>query len=103
RARWAHTVAVIAHKRGQTYGAAMRRAVVACFLLIAIGCAMRPTGYVAARGSWATYGYSDGAEGGDDYSILVKANAATSDEQVAQLVLLRAAHLTLEKGGKRFI
>jgi len=80
----------------------MRRAVVACFLLIAIGCAMRPTGYVAARGSWATYGYSDGAEGGDDYSILVKANAATSDEQVAQLVLLRAAHLTLEKGGNRF-
>jgi len=49
------------------------------------------------------YGYSDSAEGGGDYSILVKANSATSDERVAQLVLLRAAHLTLEKGGKRFI
>jgi hypothetical protein len=80
----------------------MRRALVSCFLLIAIGCAMRPTGYVAANSSYATYGYSDSAEGSDDYSILVKANSATSDERVAQLVLLRAAHLTLERGGNRF-
>jgi hypothetical protein len=80
----------------------MRRALVSCLLFIAIGCAMRPTGYVAANGSYATYGYSDSAEGGDDYSILVKANPATSDERVAQLVPLRAAHLTLERGGNRF-
>jgi hypothetical protein len=80
----------------------MRRALVSCLLLIAIGCATGPTGYVAAHGSYATYGYSDSAEGGDDYSILVKANAATSNERVAQLVLLRAAHLTLERGGNRF-
>jgi len=64
---------------------------------------MRPTGYVVAKGSYSTYGYSDSAEGGDDYSILVKANSSTSDERVAQLVLLRAAHLTLEKGANRFI
>jgi hypothetical protein len=74
-----------------------------CLLLVATGCATRPTGYVAAKGSYSTYGYSDSAEGGDDYSILVKANSATSDERVAQLVLLRAAHLTLEKGANRFI
>lgn len=80
----------------------MRRALVSCLLLIAIGCATGPTGYVAANSSYATYGYSDSAEGGDDYSILVKANSATSDERVAQLALLRAAHLTLEKGGNRF-
>ncbi len=80
----------------------MCRALLSCLLLIAIGCAMRPTGYVAANSSYATYGYSDSAEGGDDYSILVKANSATSDERVAQLVLLRAAHLTLERGGNRF-
>lgn len=79
----------------------LRRALVTCLLLTAVGCALRPTGYVAA-GSYSTYGYSDSAEGGDDYSILVKANPATSDERVAQLVLLRAAHLTLEKGGHRF-
>jgi hypothetical protein len=80
----------------------MYRALLSCLLLIAIGCAMRPTGYVAANASYATYGYSDSAEGGDDYSILVKANSATSDERVAQLALLRAARLTLEKGGNRF-
>jgi hypothetical protein len=80
----------------------MRRALVSCLLLIALGCAAGPTGYVAANSSYATYGYSDSAEGGDDYSVLVKANSATSDERVAQLALLRAAHLTLEKGGNRF-
>jgi hypothetical protein len=80
----------------------MRRAFFSCLLLIAIGCAVRPTGYIAANASYATYGYSDSAEGGDDYSILVKANSATSDERVAQLALLRAAHLTLERGGNRF-
>jgi hypothetical protein len=80
-----------------------RRALVLCILLVAIGCATRPTGYVAAYGSYSTYGYSDSAEGGGDYSILVKANSATSAERVAQLVMLRAAHLTLEKGAYRFI
>jgi hypothetical protein len=78
------------------------RVIVLGFYLAVGGCAMRPTGYVAAKGSYSTYGYSDSAEGGDDYSVLVKANSATSDERVAQLVLLRAAHLTLEKGGNRF-
>ena len=64
---------------------------------------MRPTGYVAAKGGISPSGYSDSAEGAGDYSILVKANPATSNERVAQLVLLRAAHLTLEKGANRFI
>lgn len=83
--------------------ATARRALVLCLLLVATGCATRPTGYVAAKGSYSAYGYSDSAEGGGDYSILVKANSATSDERVAQLVLLRAAHLTLERGANRFI
>jgi hypothetical protein len=76
---------------------------VLCLLLVATACATRPTGYVAAYRSYSTYGYSDNAEGGGDYSILVKANPATSDERVAQLVMLRAAHLTLEKGANRFV
>jgi hypothetical protein len=80
-----------------------RRSLVLCLLVVATGCALRPTGYVAANASYSTYGYSDSAEGGGDYSILVKANSATSGERVALLVLLRAAHLTLEKGASRFI
>jgi hypothetical protein len=64
---------------------------------------MQPTGYVAANGGYSAYGYSDSAESDGDFSILVKANPATSNERVAQLVLLRAARLTLEKGANRFI
>jgi len=79
------------------------RVIVLGFYFAIQGCAWQPTSYVAAKGSYSTYGYSDSAEGGDDYSILVKANPATSDERVVQLVLLRAAHLTLEKGGNRFV
>jgi hypothetical protein len=76
---------------------------VLCLLFVATGCAMRPTGYVAANGGYSAYGYSDSAESDGDFSILVKANPATSNERVAQLVLLRAARLTLEKGANRFI
>jgi hypothetical protein len=71
-------------------------------VLFTLGCALRPTGYVAASYRNSNYGYSDNSEGSDDYSILVKGNEATSAERVAQLALLRAAYLTLEKGGNRF-
>jgi hypothetical protein len=67
------------------------------------GCAARPTGYVDASGTFSgPYGYSTTSMGRDEYSILVRANSVTPDERVAQIALLRAAHLTVEKGGNRF-
>jgi hypothetical protein len=66
-------------------------------------CATNPTGYVDAGGKHnRPYGYSVTAMGADEYSILVRANSVTPDERVAQIALLRAAHLTVEKGGNQF-
>jgi hypothetical protein len=67
------------------------------------GCASRPTGYVDASGTFnAPYGYSVTPMDDDEFSILVRANSVTSNERVAQIALLRAAQLTLEKGGNQF-
>lgn len=72
-------------------------------LLAGTACATRPTGYVDAGGTFAApYGYGVTDMGGDEFSILLRANSATPSERVAQIVLLRAAHLTLEKGGDQF-
>jgi hypothetical protein len=67
------------------------------------GCVARPTGYVDANTLLhAPYGFSVTPMGGDEYSILVRANSVTPTERVAEIALLRAAHLTIEKGGNRF-
>jgi hypothetical protein len=71
--------------------------------LAVAGCAAHPTGYVEARGSFeAPYGFSVSAMGSDEYSILVRANALTTADRAAEIALLRAANLTIEKGGAQF-
>jgi hypothetical protein len=80
-----------------------RRSIVLGLALVLAGCAARPTGYVDTSGAFnGPYGYSTTSMGRDEYSILVRANSVTPDERVAQIALLRAAHLTIEKGGNRF-
>jgi hypothetical protein len=77
--------------------------VVVLTLLVVSGCASRPTGYIDAAGNFnAPYGYTVTRMGDEDYSILVRANEATPSQRVAQIALLRAANLTLEKGGTQF-
>ena len=72
--------------------------------LAVTGCAAHPTGYVEASGLFnAPYGFSVSAMGRDEYSILVRANAVTATDRVAEIALLRAANLTIEKGGNQFI
>jgi hypothetical protein len=71
--------------------------------LAVAGCAAHPTGYVEARGSFeAPYGFSISAMGSDEYSILVRANSMTTTDRAAEIALLRAANLTIEKGGTQF-
>lgn len=82
----------------------MRLTSIALGLSLAVSaCAARPTGYVDASGSFSgPYGYSTTPMGRDEYSILVRANSITPDDRVAQIALLRAAHLTIETGGNWF-
>jgi hypothetical protein len=78
-----------------------RQVPLVCLALVA--CAAGPTGYVAADPDWGRpYGYSDQPLGSGEYSVVVKTNPATPEERAGELALLRAAHLTLEKGGTRF-
>lgn len=93
-----------------TYGGAMKaisEGTLALAVVVAVfagtACASRPTGYVDANGTFnAPYGYSVTPMGDDEFSVLVRANSVTPSERVAQIALLRAAHLTLEKGGNQF-
>jgi hypothetical protein len=63
-----------------------------------------PTGYTAANPDWGNpYGYSDKRIDDDEWSIVGKGNAKTSQERIAEIALLRAAHLTLDQGGTRFL
>jgi hypothetical protein len=70
-----------------------------------VGCA-RPTGYTKAS-SFLTgtkgYGYSDKRINGDEFSIVVLGNPLTSKARVAEIALLRAAHLTKEEGRTHFV
>ena len=84
----------------------VRMAVVVPFLAL-MGCpAMRnePIGYVKRDYFWNAndYGYRDKQIGEDEYSVTVTGTPATSTGQVAEIALLRAANLTLEKGRTRF-
>jgi hypothetical protein len=81
----------------------MARNVAFGLTLAVAGCAVRPTGYVDAHTAFGpSYGFSIASMGDNEYSILVRANSVTPDERVAQIALLRAAHLTIEKGADRF-
>jgi hypothetical protein len=68
------------------------------------GCA-RPTGYVKANSLFSStaYGYSDKRINGDEFSIVVLGNSRTSEARVAEIALLRAAHLTKEDGRTHFV
>jgi len=68
------------------------------------GCA-QPTGYTKAGLSTATtnYGYRDKRINGDEFSIVVLGNPVTSNARVAEIALLRAAHLTKEEGRTHFV
>jgi hypothetical protein len=95
----------MAIRRGGAMKAIIQGMALATFAAVfaGAGCASRPTGYVDASGTFnAPYGYSVTPMDDDEFSILVRANSVTSNERVAQMALLRAAHLTLEKGGNQF-
>ncbi len=79
--------------------------IIILIILVLVGCA-RPTGYTKAS-SFLTgttgYGYKDKRINGDEFSIVVLGNPSTSKERVAEIALLRAAHLTKEQGGTHFV
>jgi len=61
-----------------------------------------PTGYTK-RDAWNPhYGYSDKRIDNDEFSIVVRGNPLTSKERIAQIALLRAAHVTQEEGRTHF-
>ncbi len=71
-------------------------------LLAAAGCSS-PTGYTESGPTWSSpYGYSDKRIGPDEYSVVVIGNPATSRERAAEIALLRASDLTLERGRTHF-
>jgi len=63
-----------------------------------------PTAYAPIDPVWGnTYGYSDKRVGADEFSVFAAGNPATEAERVAEIALLRAAHLTLEHGRSHFV
>lgn len=80
--------------------------IILLMILGLLGCA-GPTGYSKASSSFLTgtkgYGYSDKRINNDEFSIVVLGNPSTSKERVAEIALLRAAHLTKEEGRTHFV
>ena len=67
--------------------------------LVAAACA---TSY-AKRESDGQYGYSDKKISDDEFSIVAAGNRLTSEQRVAEMALLRAAHVTEEQGRTHFV
>ena len=86
------------------------KGLIGCIIILIIlglvGCA-RPTGYTKSASSFLTgakgYGYSDKRINDDEFSIVVLGNPSTSKARVAEIALLRAAHLTKEQGRTHFV
>ena len=79
--------------------------VIIIIILVLAGCA-RPTGYTKASSPFTGttgYGYSNKRINGDEFSIVVLGNPLTSKARVAEIALLRAAHLTKEQGRTHFV
>jgi len=80
--------------------------IIVLIILGLVGCA-RPTGYTKASSIWGTvekgYGYRDKRINGDEFSIVVLGNPSTSEARVAEIALLRAAHLAKEEGRTHFV
>ena len=71
-------------------------------LILSILACGGPTGYTKKDAWNPQYGYSDKRIDNDEFSIVVTGNPITSKEHVAQIALLRAAHLTSEEGRTHF-
>lgn len=61
-----------------------------------------PTGYRAADFEAGAYGYSDKQVDDDEYAIVVTGNRETGPERVADIALLRAAHIARQESRERF-
>lgn len=72
-------------------------------LALLLGGCSSPTGYEPASFWTDGYGYTDRPAGPDEYTVVVRGNALTSDARAAGLALLRAAHLAREQGCERFV
>jgi hypothetical protein len=71
--------------------------------LLAAGCG-GPTPYKPVDTFWrGPYGYTDLAVGSGEHAVTVRANARTSDARVADMLLLRAADVTLAQGRTHFV
>jgi hypothetical protein len=57
----------------------------------------------AKRETYGPYGYTDKKIGDDEFSVVANGNKFTSQQRVADMALLRAAHLTLEQGRTHFV
>ena len=83
------------------------KGLIGCIIILLIlglaGCA--PTGYTKASSSpfLTEYGYKDKRINGDEFSIVASGNPVTTNERVAEIALLRAAHLTKEEGRTHFV
>jgi hypothetical protein len=62
-----------------------------------------PTRYQRANPLWGPYGYTDLGVGADEHAVTVRANARTADARVADMLLLRAAEVTLERKRTHFV
>lgn len=72
--------------------------------LLALAACGGPTGYSRADPIWTSpYGYSDKQMGDHEYSVVVTGNAETSRARVADIALLRAAHITEEQERTHFV
>lgn len=89
-------------QRGPRHNAA----VLGLLLFVVTACAAGyggSTGYTKANPIWGIkYGYSDKAIGEGEYSVVVTGNLHTTREQVADIALLRAAHLAREHDRTHF-
>lgn len=90
--------------------AARRGAVHAIWILILLAAAAcspihgGPTGYRPIDPLWGNdYGYRDKQIGADEFSVFAVGNPGSPAERVAEIALLRAAHLTLEHDRSHFL
>lgn len=63
-----------------------------------------PTRYERADLKWGKqFGYRDQKISSNEYSVIVKGNPNTDAQSVADLALLRAAHITQDNGAEYFV
>lgn len=74
----------------------------ALLLLLATACA-GPTGYTKIDAWSPQYGYKDKSLGGGEFTVVATGNSSTPGQRVAEIALLRAAHLTREQGKSHFV